>query len=195
MTARGHGWLALALAAGLPLGGCRRPPAPGTGTTPPPSAAPSPPGAVRRTAEPLPLVHPQVQDPAPPTQETRPECSTGALLRVSARILEAQTAAIAATELNHKAGSRHPVCGSPALARLEGEVKGALDDRVRICVAQDGPLDAEWNSLSAALSSLGECLDCGHPASASDRKASCLRARDVVNRAQADAQAKSPAPR
>jgi hypothetical protein len=192
---RGLGWLApaLALAAGLALGACRRQEVSGAGAmspTPGPSGAPAAlPAGARRTADPAPFVHPQIEDPPAPTQETRAECASGALVRVAARILEAQKMALSATAPSRKAG-RHSGCGSPPLAQLDGEVKGPLDDRVRVCVAQDGLFDAEWNSLSAALSSLVVCLDCGR--TASERKASCLRALDVVNRAQADALAKSP---
>ena len=175
----------LAVITGLALapGGCRR-----RETAAAVVALPAP--VPRSSAHPSEFVHPPIIDP-PPNPEARPECSTGALAHVVARIREVQKAAATVPAPPRKPG-RRAGCGSPAMAALDQQVKGDLDERVRGCVGRDGPLDAEWNSLGYSLSSLGVCLDCARPVP--ERKADCQRALEVVNRALTDAQAKSPQP-
>ena len=173
-------WLSLSLA----LGGCRR------NVPSPPSPAPSPSSA--SSAPSAPFVHPEI--PPEPAPQARPECSYLALGRVAARIRETQGAALRAAEprRSKRAKDRTSGCGSPAMSELESQVKGDLADRVRICVGQDGPLDAEWNLLDASLASLGVCVDCARPAPS--RSTDCQRAGSLITQAESEAAAREKAP-
>ena len=162
---RAFGWLPAAALA-LEVGACHR-------AKEPPVPAPT------SSAHPPEFVHPPI--PPEPVKSARPECSAEALGQVAERIRETQRRALAAVETRRK--DRHgSACGSPAIVELYREVNGELLDRVRICVGQDGPLDADWNLLESGLASLGVCTDC-HRA-APDRLADCRRAADLLERAQ-----------
>ena len=169
---------ALSIAIG---GGCRQ-------NTPVPQPAPP------SSAHPAAFVHPPT--PPEPAPQARPECSHLALGHVAARIRETQAVAARALEppRSHRpqGKARKWGCGSPAMTELEREVKGDLSDRVRICVAQDGPLDAEWNLLDASLASLGVCVDCARPTPA--RSTDCQRTARLITQAETEAAARGPTP-
>jgi hypothetical protein len=152
---------------------------------PPAPAAPPASGA-----QPEPFVHPSI--PAEPTPaKARPECTYAALLPVAARMREAQKLGVRALEPTKKKRKNDPLprCGTQAQVELDRQIKGELADRVRICVGQDGPLDAEWNLLEAALASLGECIDCTRMSEG--REVDCQRTAQRIAQAESDA-AKSP---
>jgi hypothetical protein len=164
------GWLPVAALA-LGAGACRRAP------EAPPAPPPSPPRA--SSAHPAEFVHPPI--PPEPIKGARPECSGEALGHVAERIRETQKRAVAIVEKRPK-DRRGTACTSPVVAELYREVNGELLDRVRICVGQDGPLDAEWNVLESGLASLGVCTDCRR--AAPDRLTDCRRTAELLDRAQ-----------
>lgn len=153
-----------------------------------------PPPARASNAHPEPFVHPPMPSEPPAAPQARPECSYAALVPVAARILEAQklgTRALEPTKSKRKKKKDGlPRCGTPALAELEHQVKGEFADRVRICVGQDGPLDAEWNLLEASLASLGSCIDCTRMSEG--REVDCQRTAARVTQAESDAAKKQP---
>jgi hypothetical protein len=173
-------WLAFAtLALGLGLVACRR--------VREPPATPAPGNASTSSAHPPEFVHPPIPPEPAAARSARPECSSEALGQVAARIRETQKRAVAAVAPRVK-----DRCAAPPLAELYREVNGELLDRVRICVGQDGPLDAEWNLLESGLASLGVCTDC-HRAVA-NRLADCRRTGDLLERAEVSARDKARVP-
>jgi len=174
--------VATALGLSLAVGGCRQ-------NEPVPSAAPPAPAPASGAPE-EPFVHPPIPS-EPATPQARPECSYAALLPVAARIREAQKLGLRALEPTKKKKKKDslPRCGTPAQVELDHQVKGELADRVRICVGQDGPLDAEWNLLEASLASLGACIDCTRMSEG--RQVDCQRTAQRIGQAESDA-AKHP---
>lgn len=158
------------------------------------TGAGSPPPA-GNSAHPEPFVHPPIPaEPTPSPSQARPECALLALDSVAARIRETQKAALRALEppraKRARAHAKGPAsgCGSPEMSELDRQVKADLADRVRICVGQDGPLDAEWNLLDASLATLGVCVDCARPAVS--RAPDCRRAADLITQAETEAAAR-----
>ncbi|HET6148501.1 MAG TPA: hypothetical protein VFH68_13290 [Polyangia bacterium] len=156
------------LAVVLTAPSCRRKPAAAPPVIPPPPARPSE------------FVHPPI--PAEPVvKPARAECSAEALLPIATRLREIQERAAHAAYLGAR-GVRRAGCGSPAMARIDQDLKGPLLDRVLACVAQDETYDPEWNLLDAARASLASCADCSRPAAI--RKPDCARVLPLVAQAE-----------
>jgi hypothetical protein len=123
------------------------------------------------------------------------DCSQQALSNVAARIR--RTAVEAAPPRPHGAaralsgpGAPAP-CRSPAIEELGRAVREELLGRVGACVAQDGPLDPEWDMAYSSVLALGECLDCSR--ATDEQAARCRRALDVVRRIERPAPAAASA--
>jgi hypothetical protein len=150
-------------------------------------APPRPPAPPARSAEPF--THPLLAAAA--DKVVHEDCSRPALSTVIERIRQATVQATpprarAAVKARPTPGAPG-ACRSPAIEELGRSVRQEMLGRVGACVAQDGPLDPEWDMAYSSVLALGVCLDC---ARASDEQtAHCRRALDVVRRIEQPAAA------
>jgi hypothetical protein len=164
------------------LAGCSRAP---SGGGPLSGVGGGPPASQTRTAPPPrpaePFTHPLLAEAS--VKMVHEDCSRQALTRVVERIrITTVQATPPRARAPRKAGPTPgaPACRSPAIEQLGTFVRQQLVQRVGACVAQDGPLDAEWDMAHSSVLSLAVCLDCAQPAE--EQAARCQRTLDALER-------------